>query len=309
MPRRARLGLTAAAFLSIGLQGSAAPIYPAGFLAAFRWSGDDPLLGGLSAIDLSADGSRFVALSDRGAITEGRLIRDAAGAITAIEAAPMRRLRGDGAGPLQPGRTDSEGLAVAADGTIFVSFEGVSRVLAYDSIDGPARNLPRPEAFLAMPWNASLETLAIDAKGWLYTLPERSGQLDRPFPVWVYDGAVWTQPFDIPRDSAFLPVGADFGPDRRLYLLQRDFQGLAGFASRVLAFDIGPDGIGPAEVILQTSPGTHDNLEGLSVWQDAAGTVRLTMVSDDNFRFFLRQQIVEYGLPPSPAVDGGTAED
>ena len=305
MQRRARLGLKAAAFLSIGLQGSAAPNHPAGFLQAFRWTSDDPLLGGLSAIDLSADGSRFVALSDRGAITEGRLIRDATGAITAIEAAPMRLLRGNGEAPLLPERNDAEGLAVAADGTIYVSFEGVARVLAYDRIDGPARNLPRPSAFARMSLNSSLESLAIDDRGWLYTMAERSGALDRPFPVWVHDGQGWSQPFAIPRDSAFLPVAADFGPDGRLYLLQRDFQGLAGFASRVLAFEIGPYGPGPADVILQTSPGTHDNLEGLSVWRDAAGAIRLTMVSDDNFRFFLRQQIVEYALPAVDAAPSG----
>lgn len=302
MPRRTRLGLTTAALLSIGLQGSAAPNYPAGFLSAFRWSDDDPRLGGLSAIDVTADGSRFVALSDAGAITEGRFLRDGAGVITGIEAAPMRLLKGEGEAPLKPGRTDSEGLAVAADGTIHVSFEGAARVLAYDAIDGPARNLPTPEAFRRLQGNSALEALAVDEKGWLYTLPERSGRQDRPFPVWVFDGRDWSQPFALPRDGGFLPVGADFGPDGRFYLLERDFQGLAGFAARVRAFRLGPDGAGAGEVILQTPLGTHDNLEGLSVWQDAAGNIRLTMVSDDNFKFFLRQEIVEYLLPAAPQV-------
>jgi hypothetical protein len=124
----------------------------------------------------------------------------------------------------------------------------------------------------------------------------RAGRTVR-FPLFVFDGA-WTQPFTIPRDGAFLPVGADFGPDGRLYLLERDFRGLAGFAARVRAFAIGPDGPGPAETVLETDPGTHDNLEGLSVWRDGAGALRLTMVSDDNFQFFLRQR--DRRIRPAP---------
>ncbi len=302
MPRRPGLGLTSAALLCVGLQGSAAPVFPAGFLSAYRWVTDDPRLGGLSAIEVSDDGSRFVALSDRGAVTEGAFLRDAAGIITGIDAPPMRLLKGEGEAPLKAGRSDSEGLAWAADGTVYVSFEGVARVLAYDGIDASARNLPRAPAFRGLQENSSLEALAIAADGRLYTLPERSGREDRPFPVWVHDGD-WSQPFTIPRDGAFLPVAADFGPDGRFYLLERDFRGLGGFASRVRAFDLAPDGFGTGEVILQTDPGTHDNLEGLSVWQDAGGNIRLTMVSDDNFKFYLRQEVVEYVIPAALGVD------
>ena len=50
------------------------------------------------------------------------------------------------------------------------------------------------------------------------------------------------------------------------------------------------------EVLLTTVTGTHDNLEGLTVWKDAAG-LRATMISDDNFRFFQQTQIVDYRLP------------
>ena len=42
--------------------------------------------------------------------------------------------------------------------------------------------------------------------------------------------------------------------------------------------------------------GVHGNLEGLAVWQDPAGQIRLTMVSDDNYLPFMRGQIVEYVL-------------
>lgn len=302
MQRRARLGLTAAAFLCLSLQGSAAPPFPAGFVAAFRWVTDDDLLGGLSAIEVSADGLRFIALSDRGAITEGTFTRDAEGRITEVTAPPMLRLKGDGDAPLKLSRSDSEGLVWAPDGTIFVSFEGVSRLLSYATIDARAENLPRPGEFRAMQENSSLEALAMDAQGRLYTLPERSGAEDRPFPVYRFEDGTWTQPFSIARIGEFLPVAADFGPDGRLYLLERNFLGFAGFASRVRVFDLGPSSALEGVIILETAAGVHDNLEGLSVWQDTAGNIRLTMVSDDNFQFYLRSEIVEYLLPVDAVV-------
>jgi hypothetical protein len=46
--------------------------------------------------------------------------------------------------------------------------------------------------------------------------------------------------------------------------------------------------------LLETATGTYDNLEGLAVWRDDAGAIRLTMISDDNFKSFQVTQFVEY---------------
>ena len=263
------------------------------YLGTTSWRARDPLLGGMSAIELSEDGLSFTALSDRGAWTTGRLARDAEGRITAIDAAPLQRLKGAGDAPLRPKRADSEGLAIARDGSAYISFEGATRVLRYPRLDGPAENLPEAQAFRKLPPNAALEALAIAPDGTLYTLPE--GRLDSrdPIPVWrLRPGkGAWERAFTIPKQGRFLPVAADFGPDGKLYILERQFDGLAGFASRVRRFT--PDGIG--EPVLETELGSHFNLEGLAVWQDAQG-IRLTMIADDNFRFFLSTQIVEYRI-------------
>ncbi|MEZ5798192.1 MAG: esterase-like activity of phytase family protein [Paracoccaceae bacterium] len=304
MRRRTRLSIAASLLLVTGLQGAASPWHPANFLSAYRWSGDDPRLGGLSGIEVSADGREFIALSDRGAITRGRFDRDADGRIAGIDTAPFALLKAGAEAPLDPARADSEGLAWGADGRILVSFEGVARVLAYDRVDGSAGNLPRHPDFAAMQANSALEALAIDARGRIFTLPERSGDEDRPFPVYMFDGS-WHQDWSIPRDGAYLPVGADFGPDGRLYLLERRFLGIGGFASRVRAFALDQHGFGAGQTVLETTPGTHGNLEGLSVWLDDRGDIRLTMLSDDNFLFYLRNEIVEYRLPVDAADPAG----
>ena len=297
MPKRPVLALTAGLFLVLGLQGSASQPYPAGFLSAFTWRMEDAQFGGFSGLELSEDGLSFTAITDKGWWTQGTLTRDAAGLIIAIDAEPMRFLRGRFEAPLARGRQDAEGLALAPDGSFYISFEQIPRVLRYETLDGPAQNLPTPREFARMQRNSALEALAIAPDGTLFTLPERSGELTRPFPIWRFRDGAWDQPFALRRDGGFLVVGADIGPDGRFYVLEREFHGVTGFASRVRSFALSESGLSDERTELQSSVGQHDNLESLSVWRAADGSLRLTMISDDNFYFFQRTEFVEYRLP------------
>lgn len=308
MQRRTRLALIAAALMSLTLEGSASSPPPEGFISAFRLGMADPLFGGLSGLELSDDGADFTALSDGGTHMRGTISRDAKGAITRVTMTRPIPLKSNTDAPLRSGRSDSEGLAIAPDGTTYISFEGVARLLRYDRIDGLATNLPTPQEFAAFPRNASLEALAIDAEGRLYTFPEelrgskkvrlltgQPGNSGGPdFPLWRFANGTWSQPFNLPRRDNYLPVGADFGPDGRLYVLERQFRGIAGFGSRVRSFVVGAKGLSDEKTILQSPIGLHDNLEGIAVWRDREGDIRLTMVSDDNFLALQRTELVEY---------------
>ncbi|MDU8910737.1 esterase-like activity of phytase family protein [Aestuariicoccus sp. MJ-SS9] len=266
------------------------------FLQSHRWQMDDPAFGGFSGIEIGAGGDSFTAISDRGHIARGRIDREA-GRIGAVTARLDPLLETTGA-PLAEDITDAEGLAAAPGGLVFISFEGTDRVLAYTG--AAPDQLPRPPGLADMHPNAGMETLAIDADGALYAIPERSGALNQGFPVWRFRDGGWDNPFAIPRRAGFLPVGADFGPDGRFYLLERGFNGF-GFRSRVRAFTIDGDRLTGEETLLTTRTRRHDNLEGLSVWRDATGRIRLTLISDDNFRAFQRTEIVEYALPKTLA--------
>ena len=190
---RRRSVITLILACGLALEGSASPTEAPGHIGRFVWRSDDPRIGGMSGLEISDDGLRFTALSDRGGWTSGRLLRDGSGRITGIEATPVQPLRGKGKEPLAAGRNDSEGLAIAQDGTAYVSFEGVARVLRYARMGAGAENLPTPPAFAKMQRNSSLEALAIGPDGTLYTLPERSGREDRPFPVWRFRNGGWDQ--------------------------------------------------------------------------------------------------------------------
>jgi hypothetical protein len=254
---------------------------------------DDPRFGGFSGLEVGPDGARFFALTDRGSIASGRLERNSEGRITGIAETSLVRLLDPEGAPVSGGGADPEGLAIDDTGRLYVSFEARHRVWAFAAPDAPAEVIPQHPDFRRFQPNSGMEALAVDAAGRLYTLPERSGSEDRPFPVYRFDGA-WSEPFSIPRDGTWLPVGADFGPDGRLYLLERDFRGLFGFYARISRFDVGEAGTGPREVLWETQAVFQNNFEGIAAWRDPAGTTRLTLISDDNFTGVLTTEFADF---------------
>jgi hypothetical protein len=252
--------------------------------------------GGFSGLALMDDGRRFVTVSDRGRWATGTLTRDAAGRLTGARTTALGPLHAISGDPLEGENVDAEGVAVDARGRVWVSFEAFHRVRRYDRLDGPATDVPGHPDFPSLQNNSALEALAIDAAGTLYAIPERSGAWERPFPVYRFRDGRWDRTLSIPRSGRFLVAGADVGPDGHLYIVERDFRWLGGFATRVRRFALGPDGFDAGTTLLGTSFGTLDNMESISVWTDDAGRTRVTLLSDDNFQFLQSTMFTEYVL-------------
>jgi len=172
---------------------AALPAAAADYLGSYTWTDGDPAFGGFSAIHMAEDGQSILALTDQADITAARIIRDG-DTIAGVDRGPLLRLNSSRGEPLTGVNADAEGIAVGPDGIVYVSFEGNHRVSAFATVTAPATLLPRPDDFRALQNNSGLEALAIDAAGDLYAIPERSGSLARPFPVWRYHGGVWAQP-------------------------------------------------------------------------------------------------------------------
>ncbi|MBU2957387.1 esterase-like activity of phytase family protein [Paracoccus sp. 1_MG-2023] len=296
MPNRCRRTLTGT-LLSIAI--STAPVHAGAvldYVGTYVWSEDREDFGGFSGLELSDDGTTFHALSDRAHLYWGRFERDDQGIVRGVTTLGRAQLRDSHGRPLPPGYTgDSEGLAIGPDGTIHVSFEGLNRIASYPDLDQGPTQLRRAPQIPGMGVNSGLEALAIGPEGQLYTLPETSGSDETPFTLLEYSDDRWHQRAQIRRDGSWLMVGADMGPDGRLYLLERDFGGILGFSSRVRRIWLDDDGVAEDEVVLRTRSLQYDNLEGIAVWDDGIG-IRLTMISDDNFLFLQRTEIVEYRL-------------
>lgn len=252
--------------------------------------------GGFSGLWVSPDGGRFIAISDRGSWIEGPLERENGHLVRARRGA-SGHLHGISGARVEAGDVDAEGLAVDGRGRAYVSYESFHRVRRYDDLRGPAAMVPSHPDFERFEQNSGLESLALDSEGTLYAIPERSGAVRRPFPVYRLraDGH-WDKPYAIPRRGTFLVSDADFGPDGNLYVLERDFAWLGGFRTRVRRFTPGPDGLGEEATLLETSFMELDNMEGISVWRDENGRIRVTMISDDNFFPLQKTMFAEYVL-------------
>lgn len=296
MHRRLAGALIAALVAGVALWGQADGTGQATYLGSYRWQEPGDWFGGLSGLDLKTDGAAFVAATDRGTMVTGRLARDASGVVTAVTDVVATELLDSRGRPLRGENSDAEGLALMPDGTIALSFEGNARVMLHDTPAAPGRFAPRVTALGPLQINSGLEALAVDPQGRLVTIPERSGATTRPFPVWRLQDGRWQRLFDIAREGGFLVVGADYGPDGRLYVLERAFNGL-GFASRLRRFPAEASGTVAGDVLFTTRTGLHDNLESVAIWRDGAGALRATMVSDDNFHFLQRTELVDYRLP------------
>ncbi len=293
------LAITALLFGGCGSSGPGSS-GAAQFLSAYEWTRSEPWFGGFSGLHLSPDGQRATVLSDRTTVVEVRLTRDGDGQIAGVEPLSHWRPKSSRGRPLTGRIADSEGLAIGHDGAVYISFEGVHRVASYARPDAPATVLNTPRVFRGLKGNRSLEALAIDTAGRLYTLPEGGRDAQGRIPVHRRDADGWRVVFALPARGRFLPVGADFGPYGRFYVLERAV-GVLGFRSRLRRWTLTETGteIGAEqeETLLTTAVGTHDNLEGVSVWRDAGGDLRATMVSDDNFLSLQRTELVEYRLP------------
>lgn len=271
--------------------------------ASIVWSDSDPLFGGLSGVEILDGGRGVLAIGDRGIWVEGALTREN-GTLTGAKATRIAPLLGVKGNSLQEKERDAEGLTLDAEGRAYVSFEGIHRIRRYDEVGGKATAIPGYSAFKNLSWNLGLEAIAMDADDVLYAIPERPRGGGPTAPVYRFKNGVWDDDLSFPRRDSFFEVDADFGPDGRLYVLERKFKWLGGFATKVRSFRLGQDGLEDEQTLLKTGFGKMDNMEGISVWKDDQGQIRVTLLSDDNF-FPLQQTILAEFLlkDDGPAIE------
>ncbi len=252
---------------------------------------DDPRFGGFSSLEVTADGMSFFATSDRGWLLRGDIQREN-GRMAGVENLRITDILDSRGVPVARYNVDAEGLAISEAGEVFMSFEGNHRVMMQPNVGALPEFVPKHPDFRSLINNSGLEALAIAADGTLYAIPERSGEVNRPFPVYQFRNGAWSKDWSIPRIGEYLVTGADIFAGQ-LYVLERDFIGIRGFASRVRRFDIGAE---TGEVLLETRPGKFDNMEGIALWQPVGEAPRVLLIADDNFLFLQRNLLVELVL-------------
>jgi hypothetical protein len=280
---------------------------PLEYIGGLELRGAHPNFGGISAIRVTPDGHRFLAVTDTGDWVEGALsyLNGRIAAITGVTIAPVIGPGGQRAKDI--GLWDSESLAIDGD-VLFVGIEREHAILAFDRSKGglraEGRSIPLPAFVRAWPENRGIEALGImpaasPYAGRLIGLSERSGDRDGPSEGFVMrrDGSDAFR-FRLSRSDGFDITALDFLPNGDLVVLERYFTPVRGVAMRlrrVKATAIQPEATVDGEVLLVADKSYHvDNMEGLSIHRNAVGEIIFTMVSDDNFSVAQRTLLLQF---------------
>jgi hypothetical protein len=262
--------------------------------------------GGISSLRMEPDGSRFLAVTDKARWLRGRIVYagTAPSGIADAEIAPM--LDADGKRLVARGWYDTESLAEDA-GTIYVGIERVHRIVKFDFAKNGMRAravpIPVPAEFAGLPWNKSLEALAVVPKdlplaGTLIAITEAG--LDSAGNIKGFlIGGPSPGAFSVARSDDFDVSDCAMLPGGDLLLLERRASFLRGAVRirRVASGDIRPGALLKGSLIFYADFGQQiDNFEGLGVHRTASGETVLTLISDDNFSPLQRTLLMQFTL-------------
>lgn len=267
----------------------------------------DDRFGGLSGLRVSAEGSRFVSVSDVGNWTTGTILYDAKGDLVGVGDIAVSPLLGaDGQSLHGKEDGDAESLAFLNPfglvGDAFVGFERNHRVLRYDfTVDGVKAKgvpVPMPEAVKALRLNAGLEVLATLPDGRLLAIAEEGPKGDDDdSPAWLVNPDTGeTVSFTMKRVLPYSLTDATVLPDGRVLVLERRFAVTTGPGAELRAYDpetFVESAAVEGELIAVLFAGvTVDNMEGLSSRRTDDGKTLIYILSDDNFQRPLQRTLL-----------------
>lgn len=251
------------------------------FAGGWHLTSPEPNFGGLSGLTVHPK-DHLLAVSDAGAFIWISMQDDAPSGFAAISY--MR----DEAGQHLQGKeaSDSEGLELA-DGLALVSFERNHRVMAFDVANCGAAangilvaNIPDALAGLGrkIPENEGAEGLTLSADNQLIAGLEIKAGQGAPIVHIAPDKATFSNYITRPTDKRL--VGLDTH-DGVTFSLFRSYSPLTGNANEIHARL--PGNPEPTVLAHLKRPFPVDNFEGLTATRLPDGTVRLYIISDDNF--------------------------
>jgi hypothetical protein len=268
---------------------------------------DNKDFGGLSGIDIEADGKSFVAITDEGHWLTGHLTYDgtAPSGLTNVRQGPIF---GIGGRALTRKRDlDAEACTILegtlARGTVLIAFERNHRIGRFPVVDRviqpPVANLKLPPEAQKMRSNQGLEAMSVlrggPYKGSVIALSERF-----PDPAGQHVGWLWIngepQRFGLRNIDGFDITDVNSLPDGTVLILERRFRWTEGVKMQlrlVKPAELQPGAMINGEVLISADMGYDiDNMEGLGVHRTAKSETILTLISDDNFNHFLQRTIL-----------------
>lgn len=287
------------------------------FVGGYLLESGRPEFGGFSGLVVE-DGSRLVAVSDRGFWWEQPLTLSSAGQIELGARGRMGPLYDFGGKIAERGsdRHDAEELAVWPGGQL-VSFEGEHRIALYRRALAPRRGIPpiasrRPRR-LAIPRevdfeleNGGLEAMTRLRDGRLLVFSEEQKDAEGRGFLWVGDPerGLWRRR-KLERFEDYVPTGAATLPGGDVLLLERSYSEDRGVRGRVVRLPADsfsplpgapPRAIEGREILRIEPPESVDNFEGIEVLPMDDGRIFFLLISDDNFNDSQRILLLQFEL-------------
>jgi hypothetical protein len=279
------------------------------WLGGLRLSSGDSRFGGFSSLEISPDGTSLLTASDRGTWWLATLrLKD--GIPAGIGDSVLQDIPDPNGQILPEGENDSEGMAIAADGAVYMSFERHHRIVRYRPPDpkdlrtlgrSAQETLPSPPDLGHAPSNSGLEAIAMMDGRTLFALTE-SYQAERGYNRgWLVTDGVW-KPFDYKRTEPFDVTDAKRLPNGDMLVLERRFSLLGGVGARLCVIagaTIRPGAKLDCRTLAELQPPQSiDNMEGLAVRRNERGETLVYMISDDNFSRLQRTVLLVFRLEP-----------
>jgi hypothetical protein len=257
--------------------------------------------GGISSLLVSADGERFLAITDASHWLTGTFVYSG-GKLTGVtggEIGPLLDLDGKA---LSGKDGDAESLAGSLDGDVFIGFERDHRIWRYafgkDGLKAKAERVAAPAELSKAPVNAGLEGLTLLSDGRLLAMSESFADQAGNFRAWLIptDGKSKIEPLALKPRMPFELTDVRQLANGDVLTLERRFSttGGVGFEMRrIPGASVAADAALEGEVVADAGMNfIIDNMEGLAVRTDADGRTLVYVASDDNFNPPLQQTLI-----------------
>jgi len=268
------------------------------FMGGLELSSDNDDFGGLSGLRMTD--SRLYAVTDQGMLFTGRLQRISSRLADITEPLLTPILGRNGKAIRGKRNADAEALELSGN-QAFIGFERNDRILAFERKADALRQIPSPLSRglneFAFPNNKGPEAVAAINEDKLLTIAEYAVTVSGNHSAFIVSNGP-IQRLEITNIGYSITDADILGED--LFVLERFYTPFTGSAMRIRRFDINrvqPGAILDGEVLLEADNSHEiDNMEGLAAMKQPDGTVRLTLVSDNNFSDRQRTLLLEFEL-------------
>lgn len=305
------IDVTARPFAQFGFSGNETRFGELEFRGGLVLSSLDRDFGGLSGLEIGADGS-LLAVADNGLWFSANTV-EKDGVLTGLERASLTPILDSNRKPRRKKSTsDAEALRIIetnGERTAIVVFEQ-SRELSRFSLSGDlaksiARPVKLPDSARKLTAKQGFETVAVAPagsalKGAFVLIAERALDKNGNHRGWILgpDGGT----FSIRRIGDFDITDGEFLPDGDLVILERLFsltEGVGARLRRIPADQIAPGKTADGSIVLAAGLESHriDNMEGLSLRREADGSTSVFIISDDNQSFLQQTLLLKFSWP------------